>query len=403
MRETSRRGHVLLVACLLVVTGIVAAGCGRSDSTDEAAGDGNFVVGAATAQTGFLAFYDQAVMAGFELRMDQLNDEGGIETPDGTQMVEVISKDTRSDPAKTTAATQELLSEGADLIILPCDQDLSVGGGQLAQEAGVPAFSSCATQPTIPGAVGDFMFLNSITDNANAAFLANYVYERGDRTAFLLGSPDYVYTETWPRFFAERFEALGGEVVGEDQFSVGQQDFSSTITKIKNLSPQPDVIMTSAYEPEFPPFLTQLRAAGVDIPVVGNDGLDSPTVYKLGDKAEGVTFPTPGFAEPGSNLEAFYEEVTDELGADFAFAFTGLGADLALILQAAAAEASPDNHAAFRDAIANLEDVEGVTSNITYAGQPGYPERTIYLVEVRDGAPELVEKGYPEAEEIPQP
>ncbi len=62
------------------------------------------------------------------------------------------------------------------------------------------------------------------------------------------------------------FEAKGGKVIGEGSFSLNQPDFSAIVTTIKALDPQPDVIMTSAWEPDFPAFIKALRGAGVTTP-----------------------------------------------------------------------------------------------------------------------------------------
>ena len=45
----------------------------------------------------------------------------------------------------------------------------------------------------------------------------------------------------------------------------GQPDFSAEVTNIKGLAEKPDLIMTAAYEPDFPAFIQQLRAAGFDV------------------------------------------------------------------------------------------------------------------------------------------
>ncbi|MEZ5769757.1 MAG: ABC transporter substrate-binding protein [Paracoccaceae bacterium] len=71
------------------------------------------------------------------------------------------------------------------------------------------------------------------------------------KTAFILYSPDSQYT-TMPLYFADVVTALGGEVVGEATYTMGRSDFSAIATQIAALDPQPDMVMTSAYEPDFP-------------------------------------------------------------------------------------------------------------------------------------------------------
>lgn len=56
-----------------------------------------------------------------------------------------------------------------------------------------------------------------------------------------------------------------------------------------------------------------------------------------------------------------------------------------------------------RDAIADLEDVEGVTANISYRGGNGMPIRDVYLVRIEDGQRELLDQVSPDPDEVPEP
>ena len=399
-----------------VIAAAVLAGCGgggststteSSSSTAAAAGTsqgatgGTLLVGAALGLTGFLAPYDQTALQGFRLGVDEINAAGGI---DGKTKIEIRVMDTRSDAAQTAVASQELLDGGIDVLVPPSDGDPSIAGGQRAQKAQVPAFSFAASQPAMTTSVGDFMFGNYTTDNGNAWALANYAIAQGYRKAYLLGSPDQIYTETYPQFFATTFKEKGGTIVGEGTFSSSQQDFGAEVTKIKNTNPAPDVIMTSAFEPVFPAFIKQLRAAGVETPVVGNDALDTPTILGLGATVEGLVYPVPGFPEPGGALEAFYKKITAKYGEENAVVYAAVGYDLAQVLKAAVHAAGTTDPVALRDAIANLKDVQGVTSTITYAGAANrFPERTIYLVGVHNGQRELIQKLVADPSQIPQP
>ena len=199
------------------------------------------------------------------------------------------------------------------------------------------------------------------------------------------------------------FNKLGGAILGEDTYSIGQQDFSAIATRIAALDPQPDVIMTAAFEPDFPSLLKALRAAGVKSQMIGSDGIDSPTTFSLGDVVEGTVFTTAGFATPGSTMEAFnkkYEEVT---GKKSQTVFNAVGYDLIKVIEAAVKKAGSTDPKALRDAIANLENVQGATSLITYKGTNGMPVRQVSLVRVTGGDRELIGQPSPTADLVPAP
>ncbi|MCK0104508.1 ABC transporter substrate-binding protein [Pseudohalocynthiibacter aestuariivivens] len=357
-------------------------------------------IGLATAQSGGLAGYDSPVVEGFHIAVDEINTAGGI---GGNVMIELIEKDVRSDAAQTSIAAQELVDEGVSVLILPCDADPALAAIGIVSSAEIPAISTCASSPTLPMIGGEYMFANFPGDNVQATVSASWAYEQGHTSAYIVYSPDTQYT-TMPLYFSEVFEKLGGTILGQDTHSIGQQDFSAIATRIAALSPQPDVIMTSSYEPDFPSMLKALRAAGVTSQVIGSDGIDSPTTFSLGDVGEGVVFTTAGHATEGSPLAAFnakYEQIT---GNPSETVFNAVGYDLVKVLEAAviAAGGSTDPKE-LRDAIANLENVQGATSLITYKGTDGMPVREVTLIRVKDGARELVGQPSPDASLIPAP
>ena len=356
-------------------------------------------IGVATAQTGALAPFDAPVMEGVHIAVDEINAAGGI---GGTTKIELIEKDVRSDAAQTSIAVQELVDDGVSFLILPCDADPALAAIGIVSSAEIPAVSTCASSPTLPLVGGDYMFANFPGDNVQATVSAEWAWGQGMKSGYILYSPDTQYT-TMPLYFAEVFEKLGGTMLGQDTYSIGQQDFSAIVTRIASLPEQPDVIMTSAYEPDFPSFLKALRAAGVTSQVIGSDGIDSPTTLSLGDAAEGLVFTTAGHAAPGSALEAFNKTYEEVIGHPSETVFNAVGYDLIKVVEAAQLAAGSTDPKALRDAMANLENVQGVTSTITYKGTDGMPVRQVSLIRVKAGGRELVGQPSPTADLIPAP
>lgn len=357
-------------------------------------------LGLATAQTGGIAPYDAPVVEGLHLAVEELNAKGGI---DGKIKIELVEKDVRSDVAQTAIAVQELVDEGVSAIVLPCDADPALAAASIVDSAKIPAISTCASSPTLPMIGGDYVFANFPGDNVQATVSAKWAFDQGHRSAYIVFSPDSQYT-SMPLYFADVMKKLGGAVVGEDTYSLGQQDFSAIATRIASLSPQPDVIMTSAYEPDFPSLLKALRAAGVKSQVIGSDGVDSPTTFSLGDVAQGLVFTTAGHATKGSALEVFNKLYKDKTGKESQTVFNAVGYDLIKVLEAATIAAGGSTKSEdIRNALANLEGVRGATSLITYKGTNGMPVREVTLIRVKDGKRDLVGQPAPDASLIPAP
>ncbi|AUQ71815.1 ABC transporter substrate-binding protein [Phaeobacter inhibens] len=357
-------------------------------------------IGLATAQTGGLAGYDGPVIEGLHIAVDEINAAGGI---NGNIKIELIEKDVRSDAAQTAIAVQELADEGVSVLVLPCDADPSLAAIGTVTSAQIPAISTCASSPTLPMIGGDFMFANFPGDNVQATVSAEWAHQQGHKSAYIIYSPDSQYT-TMPLYFADVFKALGGEMLGEDTHSIGQQDFSAIATRIAALNPQPDVIMTSSYEPDFPSMLKALRAAGVTAQMIGSDGIDSPTTFSLGDTGEGVVFTTAGHATEGSPLADFNAKYEAATGSASETVFNAVGYDLIIVVaEAVKAAGGSTDPVAIRNAMAELENVRGATSLITYKGTNGMPVREVTLIRVKDGERELVGQPSPTADLIPAP
>lgn len=393
-----RSHHRRVTGALIAVAAgtLLLAACGSSGSSDSAAsgdaapaGEACVVkVGVATGQTGGLAYVDVPSLEGFDIWVDEVNAAGGI---DGKFTIETIVKDTRSDAAQSATVAAELLGEGISFLITPGDADPSIAAGQLAQEAQVPAMSWFGSSPVLPGAVGEFMFSNAFGDNAQARVLANYATQQGYTTAYTLGSPDSAYTSNLPRYFAEAFTSNGGTIVGEGTYTMGQPNFNVIADEIKALNPAPDVIMTPAYEPDFPTFLKAIRGAGINTPVLGTDGIDSPTTLALGETAEGVVYTTAGVLANEGVMGEFFTKYNAKYGKDPEAIFAVTGYELGKVLEAAVKNAQSCDPVAIKDAITNLEGVQGITGTIGFKGGDRMAIREIALIKVTGGARELVE------------
>lgn len=388
------KSHHLLGS--LVATALIAAACSEAISAEQP-----YKVGVATGQTGYLAVTDGPALKGLQLGVEEINAAGGI---DGKWKIELDVRNTNSEPAQTATVTQQLIDAGVMMVLTPCDLDPSVAGGQIAQRAKIPAISLCASTPTLPDLVGNYMFSSWYGDNVTGYVLANYAIKQGYKTAWLHESPDTAYTVKLPEYFGTAFEAAGGKIIGRTNFALDQQDFSADLTNLKNASPQPDVIFTSEYEPGLAAFLQQYRAAGLAPAFFAAEGMDTPTMFQLPtDVIDGVVFTTAGFETPGSPLEAFNKKYKAKYGEDPGSVFPAVGYDLAKIIEAAVKGAGTTDPAKVRDALASLENVQSATGSITFKGTNGMPVKSIALMKVVAGKKELISIEVPEASKLPKP
>jgi branched-chain amino acid transport system substrate-binding protein len=390
MRRRLFLSSVALGLCL----GLIAAPAARAEDS--------IVIGFGGGLTGYLAYYDGLTKNGAQMAVDEINAAGGIA---GKYKIDFQVKDVRSETAASAVAGNELVAAGAKVLLAPCDVDPAIAFSQPAQQAGIPVIAPCASTPTLASAVGDFMFQVYPADNLQAAVLGQFAHEQGYKNAYVLLCPDTPYTEKLPLYFSEVFEKMGGKVLAKGTYAFGQQDFSAEVTKIKNLSPQPDVIMTSAYEPDFPAFIKQLRASGVTTPVLGSDGIDSPTTLALGDVAEGVVYTTAGYPTAGASLEKFYNDYIAKFGGNVqtdVSPYAATAYEAVRLIEAAVTKAGSTDGAAVRDALLGIADFPGVTgSKLSFAGTDRVVLRDVTLIRVEKGNRSFVKTLAPKPSDVP--
>jgi branched-chain amino acid transport system substrate-binding protein len=390
------RGRVAWASVVALAVGGIAAGCGDDDSSDsEGGGDTTVKIGFSAALSGPYAAYDAPLLAGMEFAAQQIEADGGI---DG-YTAEIISKDNKGEQTQTATTTQELLDEGVQVSVLTTG-DTSVPSGQLAVQAGGIASVGANTAPAIVQDVGERAFMIVMGDNAQAAAGAEYACDQGYASAYTIGSNEIPYTEFIPQYFEEAFaEGCDGQVTGSDVYKIGETNYGTVVAKIKAANPQPDVIYTPMFIPDFGAFVKQLRSAGVDTPVMTSDGNDSSLLLdSAGDAAEGVVFTTSTFPVEGSLAEEFIDEFTKETGnAPESNTLEAIGRDnVYAIVQAAADAGSSTDPDAILDAACGLTDYELVTGSLTMDCETQIPDKEVFVVEVKDGEFTYVDSFTPE-------
>lgn len=360
----------------------------------------DYVIGVMSAQSGYLAPYDGPAYAGFKFCIDEMNAAGGL---NGTVPVNLIVKDTRSDIAMGVQVVQEMIDDGAKFIVASADADPTIAAAQITAADMIPTMTFAGTAPVLTQ-VGPHVFGSYPADNQQATVLAGYARDKGFENVWLVKSPDSAYTLGGPEYFGEAFTTLGGQVAGESNYSLNQPDFSAIVTTIQNADPAPDLIVTWAWEPDFPAFIRALRGAGLDTQVMGGDVLDTPTVRGLGDVVAGVVHTSGGFPDEGSAYADFITRFTAATGQEPDNNYYVNGCDIAYMIEDAVAAAGTTDPAAVSDAMANIEDGEGIMSNYTFAGTDRMPLRDVVVAEISgEGAKLFIKREAADPAILPQP
>lgn len=359
-----------------------------------------YVIGVMSAQSGYLAPYDDPSYAGFKFCIDEKNANGGL---NGSLKVRTIVKDTRSDIAESVKAVEEMIDEGAQFVVTSADADPTIAAAQITAADTIPTMTFAGTAPVLTR-VGPHVFGSYPADNQQGTVLATYAREQGFERAWLVKSPDSAYTMGGPEYFGSAFESLGGKVVGESLYSLNQPDFSAIVTTIKTAKPAPDVIVTWAWEPDFPALIKAVRSTGITTQVMGGDVLDTPTVRGLGSVVDGVVHTSGGFPEKGSAYADFIARFTKATGTIPDNNYYVNGCDIVNMIEQAVAAAGTTDPASVSVAMAKIRDGEGVMSNFTFAGTDRMPLRDVVIARITaDGKKKFILRLTADKDILPEP
>jgi branched-chain amino acid transport system substrate-binding protein len=266
---------------VLAVTGSVGVSATTRAAADGslACKNGTLTVGIAKAKSGLASFFDIAGTRGTKIAIDQINAAGGIK---GCK-IKTIEGDTKSDPAVAAQVARSLLDKGAQILLVPDDFDLGIAAARVGQKAGVLTLSLAASSTEFAKAVGDKFFNAGPTTTQLANAQSAFALQRGWKRGYMVLDPGLAYFTEQDTVFRQKFQAGGGKMAGTDKVDSlsGKSDYSSTVSKIKSLNPAPTVINAQMIFPPIGSFVKQLRAAGVNTPVIGNVTLQTRELPKL--------------------------------------------------------------------------------------------------------------------------
>jgi branched-chain amino acid transport system substrate-binding protein len=327
------------------------------------------------------------------LAVKVLNDRGGILG----RPVELIEIDGKTDPALVGTAARQLIEQGAQIIMAPCDFDIGAPASQAAQEAGMVGTSTCASSPLYGSEVlGDKQFTASVWNNNMAGGAAEWAYaEKGWRTAAVVNDTAYEYTQSLGELFKEAWTALGGTIVSDDVYTAGDEDFSAQIGRIQALPQAPDVIYISGVNPELATILRQVRAAGITTPLMGGDTYDDVQLWaalgpELGNELYFATHAWLG-PEAGGNMEEFLALYEEEYGEPPAAGFTAMGWDVVMVYAQAIEAAGSTDGAAVAAKMEELEfDLLSGHMDWSTAAEGHYPNKEVVMAQLQGAVPSFI-------------
>ncbi|WP_443740127.1 ABC transporter substrate-binding protein [Treponema sp.] len=364
----------VLLGTAVVSAMMMAASCsGKKNDTIK--------IGGIAPLSGGVAVYGTECKNGIDLAVEEINAAGGI----NGQKIEFICEDDEGDSAKSVNAYKKLVTKDRVKVIigsLPSGCTMAITN--LAQAQKVVQIAPAATAVAITDA-GNYVFRACYTDPFQGKIGGKFAYENlGTKKAAILYDIGNDYSVGLTDNFTAEYTSMGGSIVSKESYSTGDKDFNAQLTKIK--AANPEVIYLPDYYGTVALIAKQLRAQGINVPIVGADGWDGLT-DNAGDEVLNGYY-SNHYSEDSSS--AAVQTFVKSFKAKYNKApnsFAALGYDCVYMLRdAIKASGSTDDSAKIRDA---LEATNGdyVTGHIVFDANrnPVKSAVMIKLVKADDG------------------
>ena len=363
----------LALSCSLALAAL--AGCSSSGSEGEApatgsgsaSGENVIRIGMFEPSTGDSASGGKKEMLG----MQYANSETPTVTlGDVEYTIELVPADNGSTTDKAPTAASQLVSQGVSLVLGSYGSGVSIAGGPVFGEAGIPAIGVTCTNPNVT-AGNDYYFRICFLDPFQGTVLANFAMDKfSATTAYCLGEAGNEYDQGLIAYFEQAFTAAGGTVI-KDSFPTNNSDFNSYLNKAKDQGA--DVIFTPVSIAYATQIITQAADLGIEAPFLGSDTLDDNMVLEAA-KGTNVQLYVSTFYQEGGD-PAFDEGIKNYINtADGALEANG-GNDTIAAVSAMGYDAYYVALEAIKAAgSADPADIKAALWDVTYDGVSGHIE-----------------------------
>ena len=260
-------------------------GATEVNTTGLAVTDDTVKVGILHSITGTMAISETGSVEAEMLAIEQINAAGGVL---GRQ-IEIIQEDGASDWPTFAEKARKLLVQDNVAAVFGCWTSAS-------RKAVLPVFENengMLYYPTFYEGLEQSKNVIYTGQEATQQIIAglDWIAEEKDAKTFYLVGSDYIWPRTSNKIARKHIEdVLGGTVVGEEYYPLGNTNFGSLINKIR--LKKPDVVYSSIVGGSNVAWWKQLKAAGIT-----SDRQTIMTISVTEDEVLGIG---------GENMEGFY-------------------------------------------------------------------------------------------------
>lgn len=380
---------ILFLVLGLIVSLVVGCSGGGQEKGGQSSGDAanEVKIGINYELTGAVASYGASSVDGILMAFDEINAAGGI---NGMKIVPV-TVDNKSEAAEATSlATRLMTQEGVVACLGPATSGNFMATIPVAMGNKIPIISASATADegvTVDknGKVNDYVFRLCFNDSFQGVTMANFALNNlNAQKAVIIQDKSSDYAEGLAKNFIATFEAAGGTIVAHEGYVAKDKDFNAILTSVKGK--EFDVIFLPGYYQEAGLVIKQARDLGINAPILGADGFDSPVLLELaGAEALNDVYFSNHYSSIDEDplVKEFINTYKEKNGKE-PNAFNALGYDLGMFIADAIERAGSTDPEAVKNALAETKGFVGVTGTFDM-GEDHNPIKSIVVIGLENG------------------
>ena len=328
--------------------------------------------------TGFAAADGKSALNGAKLAVKQANQSGGI----NGKMIELVVYDDQASPKQAVPISNKLIEK--DKVVAAISGSYSGATRAAAgvfQSAEIPYISAYAVHPEITKA-GNYVFRTSFMGEVQGRAGAKLIGATLQRKRVVLITLKNDFGKSLAAGFKEAAGQFNLQIVNEYEYSIKDRQFGPIVAKVK--ADAPEAIYATGYFFTAGPLVSQLRAAGITVPVIGQEGYDSEQFIKIAGKASEGTIITTSLDRDSNSSEtrSFISEFEAMAGHKVDMVAAS-GHTAMKVLVAAMKKAGTTSPSAIRNAIAQT-NLFASTGSISF-NDLGEVQKNVQVQVVRDG------------------
>ncbi len=374
------------VSLFMIVAMLLAACSGAAAPAAKPAGDLKLAVLAPL--SGPVPTFGVSTRDGALMAIEEWNAKGGV---NGQKIVPIVEDSQCTPDPAVNAANKVIDQDKVHYIIGEVCSKASIPISEIANAKKVVQISPTSTNTSVTvgadGKVKDYIFRACFIDPFQGTVGAKFALENlKAKTAFIMSDQSNDYVKGLAEAFESAFVAGGGKIVGKENYTGTDTDFSAILSKVADA--KPDMIYLPDYYNVVNLAAKQAKEKGITAPFMGGDGWDSADLDKAAAAGGFYTnhySPEDPRPEVQNFVKAYGAKYKDDKGnAKVPDALATLAYDATNLMLNSIKTAGADDPTKVKDALAKIS-FDGVSGKITFDGSHN-PIKSATILEVTNDA-----------------